>query len=185
MIETLSPKKELEDLKADLHEVQELLRRHKLVERLGEREEMPKHDLAESPVHGADVAYVLESLPLEERLAVWDLVRAERNGEILLEASDAVRETLIRDMNSRELVAAAEQLEADEIADLAPDLPEEVIHDVFQALPIEEREQLRAAMSYPEDAVGALMDFDVVSVREDTGIETVTRSEEHTSELQS
>jgi magnesium transporter len=30
-------------------------------------------------------------------------------------------------------------------------------------------------MSYPEDAVGALMDFDVVSVREDTGIETVTR----------
>src|SRR6266849_3120777 len=151
---------------------------------------MPKHDLAESPVHGedvaelrakldsmhpADIAYVLESLPLEERLAVWDLVRAERNGEILLEASDAVRETLIRDMNSRELVAAAEQLEADEIADLAPDLPEEVIHDVFQALPIEEREQLRAAMSYPDDAVGALMDFDVVSVREDTGIETVTR----------
>ncbi len=150
---------------------------------------MPKHDLAESPVHGedvaelrakldsmhpADIAYVLESLPLEERLAVWDLVRAERNGEILLEASDAVRETLIRDMNSRELVAAAEQLEADEIADLAPDLPEEVIHDVFQALPIEEREQLRAAMSYPEDAVGALMDFDVVSVREDTGIEATS-----------
>ena len=51
MIETLSPKKELEDLKADLHEVQELLRRHKLVERLVEREEMPKHDLAESAVH--------------------------------------------------------------------------------------------------------------------------------------
>jgi len=42
-------------------------------------------------------------------------------------------------------------------------------------LPVEEREQLRAAMSYPEDAVGALMDFDVVSVREDTAIETVTR----------
>src|SRR2546422_5583989 len=186
MIETLSPKKELEDLKADLHEVQELLRRHKLVE----RQEMQERDSAESATHGqnfaelrakldsmhpADIAYVLESLPLEERLAVWDLVKAERSGEILLEASDAVRETLIRGMDSQELVAAAEQLEADEIADLAPDLPEEVIHDVFQALPIEEREQLRAAMSYPEDAVGALMDFDVVSVREDTGIETVTR----------
>jgi magnesium transporter len=173
-----------------VHEVQELLRRHKLVERLAERQEIPEHDVVESPVHAenvaelrakldsmhpADLAYVLESLPLEERLAVWDLVKAERNGEILLEASDAVRETLIRDMDARELVAAAEQLEADEIADLAPDLPEEVIHDVFQALPIEEREQLRAAMSYPEDSVGALMDFDVVSVREDTGIETVTR----------
>src|SRR5712691_8892240 len=190
MTETLSPKKELEDLQADVREVQDLLRRHRLVERLVGSQKMPKHELVESLVHRqnvaelrgklgsmhpADIAYVLESLPLEERLVVWNLVKADRDGEILLEASDAVRETLIRSMDSQELVAAAEQLEADEIADLAPDLPDEVIHDVFQALPIEEREQLRSAMSYPEDAVGALMDFDVVSVREDTGIETVTR----------
>ncbi len=190
MIETHSPKKELEDLKADLHEVQELLRRHRLVERLVERQEMPKHELVESLVHRqnvaelrakldsmhpADIAYVLESLPLEERLVVWNLVKAERDGEILLQASDAVRETLIRSMDLQELVAATEQLEADQIADLAPDLPVGVIHDVFQALPVEEREQLRSAMSYPEDAVGALMDFEVVSVHEDTAIETVTR----------
>jgi magnesium transporter len=126
-------------------------------------------------MHPADIAYVLDALPLEERLAVWNLVKAERDGEILLEVSDAVRETLIRSMDSEELVAAAEQLETDEIADLAPDLPDEVINDVFQALPIEEREQLRAAMSYPGDAVGALMDFDVVSVREDISVEVVTR----------
>lgn len=190
MIETLSPKKELEDLKADLNEVRGLLRRHRLVEGLVERQEMAKHDLVESLVHRqnvaelrtkldtmhpADIAYVLESLPLEERQIVWDLVKADRDGEILLEVSDAVRETLIRGMDSQELVAAAEQLEADEIADLAPDLPKEVIQDVFQALPIEEREQLRAAMSYPGDAAGALMDFDVVSVREDTTIEAVSR----------
>ncbi|HET7763820.1 MAG TPA: magnesium transporter [Burkholderiales bacterium] len=190
MVEALSPKKDLEDLSADLREVQELLRRHRLVESLVERQEMPKHELVESLVHRqnvaelrakldamhpADIAYVLESLPLEERQVVWNLVKADRDGEILLEVSDAVRETLIRSMDSQELVAAAEQLEADEIADLAPDLPEGVIHDVFQALPIEEREQLRAAMSYAEDAVGALMDFDVVSVREDTRIEAVTR----------
>jgi len=186
MIETLSPKKELEDLKADLSEVQELLGRYRLIERPEMQEREPGQSLADEQdtaelrakldsMHPADIAYVLESLPREERLAVWNLVKAERNGEILLEASDAVRETLIRSMDSRELVAAAEQLEADEIADLAPDLPQAVIHDVFQALPVEEREQLRAAMSYPEDAVGALMDFEVVSVREDTGVETVTR----------
>src|SRR4029077_20998645 len=103
------------------------------------------------------------------------LVKAERDGEILLQASDAVRETLIRSMDLEELVAAAEQLEADDIHELAQELPERVIHDVFQALPVEEREQLRAAMSYPEDAVGALMDFDVVSVREDISLEVVGR----------
>jgi magnesium transporter len=190
MIETLSPKKELEDLQADLREIQELLHRDKGVEGDADRQQdgsAPRADLlvhyrniAELHVrleamHPADIAYVLDALPLEERLAVWNLVKAERDGEILLEVSDAVRETLIRSMDSEELVAAAEQLETDEIADLAPDLPDEVINDVFQALPIEEREQLRAAMSYPGDAVGALMDFDVVSVREDISVEVVTR----------
>ena len=190
MAETAAPTKELEDLQEDLREVQDLLRRHRLVEGLANRQEMPKHDLVESVVykqnvaelrtkldrmHPADIAYILEALPLAERLVVWDLVKAERDGEILLEVSDVVRESLIASMDSHELVAAAEQLEADEIADLAPDLPDDVIHDVFQSLPVEEREQLRAAMSYPEDAVGAIMDFDFVSVREDVALEVVTR----------
>ena len=190
MTETLSPKKELIDLQQDLREVQELMRRHQLVESLVERQEMPKQGLVESLVHRqnvselraklermhpADIAYILEALPHEQRLAVWDLVKAERDGEILLEVSDAVRETLIKSMDPEELVAAAEQLEADEIADLVPDLPEEVIQDVFRALPVEEREQLRSAMSYPEDSVGALMDFDVVGVRDHITVEVVTR----------
>ena len=190
MAETAAPTKDLEDLQEDLREVQDLLRRHRIVEGLVRRQEIPGHELVESLVHQqnvaelrakldrihpADIAYILEALPLDERLVVWDLVKAERDGEILLEVSDAVRESLIASMDSHELVAAAEQLEADEIADLAPDLPDDVIHDVFQSLPVEEREQLRAAMSYPEDAVGALMDFDVVSVREDVTLEVVTR----------
>ena len=127
------------------------------------------------PLHPADVAYVLEALPLIQRLVVWDLVKADRDGEILLEVSDAVRETLIEHMDDHELVAATGQLDTDEIADLAPDLPSEVIEDVFRLLPPEEREQLREAMSYPEGTVGALMDFDMVQIREDVTLEVVLR----------
>src|SRR3989339_2209517 len=78
-------------------------------------------------------------------------------------------------MNREELRAAAERLDTDEIADLAPDLPQNVMRDVFRSLPVEEREQLRAAMSYPEDSVGALMDFDVITIREDVRLEVVLR----------
>ena len=46
---------------------------------------------------------------------------------------------------------------------------------MFRALSVEEREQLRAAMSYPEDAVGALMDFDMITVRDDITVEVVAR----------
>jgi magnesium transporter len=121
--------------------------------------------------HPADIAYMLEALPLGQRLMAWELVKADRDGEILLEVSDAVRETLIEYMDEQELVAATGQLEADEIADLAPDLPSEVIKDVFKLL----REQLREAMSYAESTVGALMNFDMVQIREDVTLEVVLR----------
>ncbi len=181
-----------------LAQVVELLHRHELVENLVHRQEGPRHELVETLVHRqhlnalqqllehlhpADIADILEALPLEQRLVVWDLVKAERDGEILLEASDAVRESLIAHMDEDELVAATGQLDTDEIADLAPDLPREVIIDVFKSLSTEEREQLRAAMSYPEDTVGALMDFDMIEVREDVTLEVVLRYLRRLTEL--
>src|SRR5467141_4887678 len=142
---------EVEELQENLRVVQELLAHEKPLARQYLVELRGRLDA----LHAADIAYVLEALPLEERLMVWDLVKAERDGEILLEVSDAVRETLIADMDSQELVAAAEQLDTDQIADLVQDLPQDVVAGVFQSLSVEEREQLRSAMSYPEDSVGA------------------------------
>jgi len=50
-----------------------------------------------------------------------------------------------------------------------------VMDDVFQSLPVEEREQLRAAMSFDDDMVGALMDFEDLQVRPDITLEVVLR----------
>jgi len=176
----------------ELADITALLRKHRLVEGLV-REQLGDGEhtgLTESQVtrdnkselqqrldrlHAADIATLLEALPLEERLAIWDLVKADRDGEILLEVSEPVRESLISSMDTEELVAATETLEADEIADLAPDLPQEVMDDLFRSLPVEEREQLRAAMSFEDDMVGALMDFEMVTVRPDVTLEVVLR----------
>lgn len=173
-----------------LRDVQRLLARQQLVEGLVHRQRMPHQSLVESIVHKqhlarlqskldrlhpADIAWILEALPLEERRVVWDLVKAEKDGEILLEVSDAVRETLLETMDPTELRAAAETLDADELADLAPDLPPEVVQEVLASRDSEERQQFHAAMSYPEGTVGALMDFDIVTVREDVTLEVVLR----------
>jgi magnesium transporter len=188
----LEPRERVQDA---LAEVTALLRKHRLVEgliheQLEHAADTARDALGHSVVarqnkaelertlarlHPADIAYVLEALPLDERLYLWDLVKADRDGEILVEASDAVRESLISSMDTDELVAATEALDAEEIAELAPDLPQEVMDDVFQHLAVEEREQLRAAMSFDEDMVGAWMDFDDVQVRPDVTLEVVLR----------
>ena len=182
-----------DNVQEHLQQVQHLLQKQALLETVVHNQELPRaerHELLDKMLHkrhlaelsekleglhAADIAYILEALPIEQRLLVWNLVKADRDGEILIEVSDSVRESLIADMSRDELREAAEQLDTDEIADLAPDLPHHVIRDVFKSLPIEEREQLRAAMSYPEDAVGALMDFDMVTIREDVTLEVVSR----------
>lgn len=182
-------------LSENLQQIITLLNKQRLVEDLLHRQDTSKsgatkQDLVESLVHKqnlaklqqkldklhpADVAYILEALPLELRLDVWDLVKVERDGDILLEVSDAVRQTLIADMDSDELLAAAEQLDTDELADLAPDLPKDVLKDLLDNLDAQNRERLQSALSYPEDVVGGLMDFDIVTIREDITLEVALR----------
>ena len=188
---TVIDKKQPTDrLQDNLNQVQRLIERQRLVEDLVHRQDMPKHDLVESLVHKqnlvelehkleslhpADIAYILEALPLDDRLLVWDLVDSEDEGEILLEVSDAVRESLIESMEQHELVAAAEQLDADDLADLAPDLPRQVVYEVMGGLDEEERQQLQSALSYEEGQVGALMDYELVKIRADVSCEVVLR----------
>src|SRR5256884_1628791 len=157
---------EVDDLQQSLREIQALI--------AGKARSAELHAKLDA-LHPADIAYLLEALPFEERLAVWDLVKAGRDGEILLEVAGGGREPIIGSMDLAELVAAAETLEADEPADIAADLPAGVMEEVVQSLPVEERERLRAALSYPEGSVGALMDFDHVAVREDVTLEAATR----------
>ena len=177
-------------LHEQLERINELLRRHKLVEQVAHAQHGPHQDLVDNllhrqhlselqrqldGLHPADIAYILEALPLEDRLTVWQMVKADRDGEILLEVSDAVRESLIADMDQREILAAVEPLEADELADLVEDLPTEVLPELMASLDAQQREQLQSALSWQEDQVGALMDFEMVTIREDVSLEVVLR----------
>ena len=183
-------KKTQDSLQDRLAQVIELLQRQRVVEDLTHRQEGPNHDRVENLVHrqnlvelqrklddlhSADVAYILEALPLDDRLTLWQLVKADRDGDILLEVSDSVRETLIADMDDHELLAAAKEMDADELADLAPELPRDVVHELMEALDTQQRERVRSALSYDEDQVGALMDFEMVTIREDVSLEVVLR----------
>ncbi|WP_455926483.1 magnesium transporter [Pseudomonas putida] len=183
-------KKPQDSLQDRLAQVVELLQRQRVVEDLTHRQEGQHGELVENLVHrqnlvelqrklddlhSADVAYILEALPLEDRLAVWQLVKVERDGDILLEVSDSVRETLIADMDDHELLAAAKEMDADELADLAPELPRDVVHELMESLDAQQRERVRSALSYDEEQVGALMDFEMVTIREDVSLEVVLR----------
>jgi magnesium transporter len=149
--------------------------RNALLQDLTERQQDAALAREINQLHPADIAFVLEQLPQEERQRVWDLVDTRFDGSVLLEVSDAVRDTLIQQMDAEEIVGAAAHLDSDELAELVPDLPGQLLPEILESMGREEQEQLRAILSYPDDSVGALMDVDFVAVREDVSLDVVLR----------
>jgi magnesium transporter len=105
-----------EDIQDYLSDVKNLLARHKLVEDLVHRQDMPHHDLVEALVHkqnlvelqrlldhlgSQSIARILEALPPDHRQIIWQLVRDERKEEIRREISDSVRTELVVEVKPR------------------------------------------------------------------------------------
>lgn len=126
-------------------------------------------------LHPAEIARLLESMPLRERALLWEMVGSEDEGEVLVEVSDAVRDGLIQGMNDEQLIAAADGMELDDLADLLIDLPEAVTQQVLQSLDGQDEERLRQVLAYDEDTAGGLMNVDIVTVRPDVTLEVVCR----------
>ena len=126
-------------------------------------------------LHPSEVARLLESLPHKKRSMLWELVDPEIEGDVLVEVSDEVRDGLIEGMQTEELIAAAEGMEVDDLADLLVDLPETVTQEVLQSLNKQDQERVQQVLAYDEESAGGLMNVDIVTIRPDVTLEVVCR----------
>ena len=126
-------------------------------------------------MHPAEIASLIESLPAAQRELVWNFVEPEIEGDVLIEMSEGVRQSLIDGMDAEELLAAAENMELDDLADLVGDLPEAVSMQLVKSMDHQDRERLKTVLSYEPDTAGGLMNVDTVSVRGDVTVEVVLR----------
>lgn len=123
----------------------------------------------------AEIAHVLESLPRIQRNAVWELTDPEDDGGILLEVNDEVREGLLEQMDTAEVVEAFDGVAVDDLADVIEDLPDDATDQILEAMSEQQRTILEAVVSYDEDCAGGLMDTDVITVRPDVTLAVVHR----------
>jgi magnesium transporter len=126
-------------------------------------------------MHPAEIALLIESLPPAQREVVWNFVEPEIEGDVLVELSEEVRQAVIEGMDAEELLAAADGLEVDDLADLVGDLPEAVSLQLVKSMDTQDRERLNTVLSFEADTAGGLMNTDTVSVRADVTVEVVLR----------
>lgn len=178
-------------LSQSIERIQALISRSEMIEAwLHNQKQQPKQSLVESlahrqhltelgqlvnRLHPADIALLIESIHPEQRPLIWYVIESPHAGAVLLELSDSVRYALIDHTKPEALRAAAQHLESDEIVDLVQDLPNTVTPNLLSSLSDEERDRVRAAMSFPENCVGAWMEFDMPVVRDDISLDVVLR----------
>src|SRR3990172_3017352 len=136
-----------------------------------------------SDLHPADIAQVLEGLPLERRETVWKGIAVGKMGEVLLELPESIRSELFAVLDDQTVVAAVRDLDTDDIADLIPDLSDGLIAEILFALDKQDRQRLDTALSFADDTAGGLMNLDVVTVRENITVEVVLRHLRRRGEL--
>lgn len=146
----------------------------RLRERLESGEMRGMRSLIDS-LHASELARLLESLPLEQRAVVWEMLDVAAEGDVLVEVAEEVRDRLIEGMATEELVAAIDGLEVDDLADLIADLPETLTQEVLKSLDQQDRDRLAQVLAYDEDSAGGLMNVDIVTVRPDVTLEVVSR----------
>ncbi|WP_456310312.1 magnesium transporter [Serratia proteamaculans] len=126
-------------------------------------------------LHAADIADLLEALPEDERLALWRLIGNDRRGQVLVEASENVWESLIEEMSDRDLLRAIAPLDIDEQAYLAKYLSRDLTGRLLTSLDPELRSRVLDVMHFDRDRVGRIMDFKLVTVRADVTLAAVQR----------
>jgi magnesium transporter len=146
----------------------------KLKSRLESGKMLSSRNLLNS-LHPSELARLIESLPLNERAIIWEMIDLKNEGDVLVEVADEVRDGLIDGMDADELISAIEGMALDDLADLVADLPETLTKEVIRSLDHQDRKRLEQVMAYDEDSAGGLMNVDIITIRPDITVEVVLK----------
>ncbi|NVM26029.1 MAG: hypothetical protein HWN70_08975, partial [Desulfobacterales bacterium] len=75
--------------------------------------------------HPADLADLIEHLESDERLSVFKLLTSERAGEVLIEISSPIQESLTNGLDDQTIAHILNELNSDDATDIVNYLPRE------------------------------------------------------------
>ncbi len=123
-------------------------------------------DALMEPLHPADIADLLEQITPAEREGWLSLWSKGIDGEVLSELEEGLREAVLAILPDQVIADAVRELDSDDVVDLVEDLEGEQQEQILDALEPADRAAVEAALSYPEETAGRLMQREIVAVPE-------------------
>ncbi|RPF70794.1 magnesium transporter [Aurantiacibacter spongiae] len=118
------------------------------------------------PLHPADIADLFELLDRDERRHLAAAITDLMSSEVIAELNDYVREDMVEDLAPGAVADIAGQLDTDDAVQLIEDLDEPHQRSILAELDPENRAVITAALAFPEESAGRLMQRELVAVPE-------------------
>lgn len=118
------------------------------------------------PLHGADIADLIEQLTPQRRQRLVRLYSREFDAEIISEIDESIREEVIEQLPAEVLADAVREMDSDDVVDLVEDLEGPERETILSALDESDRVAVEQSLNYPENSAGRLMQSEVVTAPE-------------------
>ncbi|MDX1688710.1 MAG: magnesium transporter [Candidatus Promineifilaceae bacterium] len=115
--------------------------------------------------HPADIADLLDEMPPELAITVFDLLNLETASEVLDETGSLVRQELVDKVDDERLADLLDELPMDDAAEFLEDLPDPTAFRLLRLMEPEEAQEVQALLRYEEETAGRLMSTDVAALR--------------------
>ena len=108
-------------------------------------------------MHPADLADIIENIPIQNIRTVLDSIDAETTGDTIYELEADMRNVVISQLDDEQVTDILEEMEPDEAADVLSDLPEGKAQELLDMMDQEDAEDIQELLEHEEDSAGGLM----------------------------
>ena len=136
-----------------------------LVERLNDASDDAQMAVFEEAVielESSELAFLLESLPLPERLERWQQVPEEDRVDVLVAMRSEPRQTIFTTFDDEQLQALLSNLHAEDLIELAETLPDSVVDTALQSMDAMQRQHYQRSAQYDDYQIGRYVDHELI-----------------------
>ncbi len=123
-----------------------------------------------APLHPADIADLFAVIAEQDRAPLVRAIGDLLDAEVVAELDDYVREDVLAALSPAAVADVLTRLDTDDAVAVIEDLEADEQREVLDALTPEDRADIEAALNYPEESAGRLMQRELVAVREGVSV---------------
>ncbi len=129
-----------------------------------------------APLHPADIADLFALVAEDSRGQLASALGEALDARVIAELDDYVREDVLAEMSANEVADMVTRLDTDDAVAIIEDMDADEQEAVLSALTPQDRADIEAALTYPEESAGRLMQRELVAVPETISIAQVIES---------